>query len=218
MFNFAKKGKKAAEALELQRADLLASKNSELEQLRADLLASKNLELEQLRADHLLASKNSELELRTDLASKTSELAAKDAALEVLRADLGSIDSVAVDLSSDEQVCVGLMRKHGVDSKKLTKLLDQSVNQAAALISEYERTGTLPAALAKAFLSGINSGTVAHLNERDQRTLQIPPLQALVDNAGYDEGQTPDHFIDDGYLGEGNGVQSRLTAIEARKS
>ena len=109
---------------------LLASKNSELEQLRADLLASKNLELEQLRAD-LLASKNSELELRTDLASKTSELAAKDAALEVLRADLGSIDSVAVDLSSDEQVCVGLMRKHGVDSKKLTKLLDQSVNQAA---------------------------------------------------------------------------------------
>ena len=93
MFNFAKKGKQAAEALELQRADLLASKNSELEQLRADLLASKN----------------SELELRTDLASKTSELAAKDAALEVLRADLGSIDSVAVDLPADEQVCVGLM-------------------------------------------------------------------------------------------------------------
>jgi hypothetical protein len=91
------------------------------------------------------------------------------------------------------------------------------VNQAAALIAEYERTKILPAALAKAFLSGINSGTVAHLNERDQRTLQIPPLQALVDNQGDGKGQTPDHFIDDEYLGEGNGVQSRLTAIEARK-
>ena len=123
-----------------------------------------------------------------------------------------------MDLSADEVVCVGLMRKHGVDSKKLEKLLDQSVNQAAALIAEYERTGVLPAALAKAFLSGINSGTVAHLNERDQRTLQIPPLQALVDNKERGEGQTPPHFINDDYLGEGNGVQSRLTMIEARKS
>jgi hypothetical protein len=91
------------------------------------------------------------------------------------------------------------------------------VNQAAALIAEHERTGTLPAALAKAFLSGINSGTVAHLNERDQRTLQIPPLQALVDDQGRGEG-IPSCFIDDGHLGIGNGVQSRLTAIEARKS
>ena len=123
-----------------------------------------------------------------------------------------------MDLSADEVVCVGLMRKHGVDSKKLEKLLDQSVNQAAALIAEYERTGVLPAALAKAFLSGINSGTVAHTIERNQRAQQIPPLQALVDNQGHGKGQTPEHFINDDYLGKGNGVQSRLTVIEARKT
>jgi hypothetical protein len=123
-----------------------------------------------------------------------------------------------MELSPDEQVCVVLMRKHGVDSNKLAKLLDQSANQAAALIAEYERTGTLPAALAKAFLGGINSGTVAHTNERDQRALQIPALQALVQNRGRGKGQTPNKFIDDRYLGNGNGVRSRLTAIEARKT
>ena len=45
------------------------------------------------------------------------------------------------------------------------------VNQAAALIAEHERAGTAPAALAEAFLSGINPGAVAHLNERGQRAL-----------------------------------------------
>jgi hypothetical protein len=123
-----------------------------------------------------------------------------------------------MDLSADEALCVGLVRKHGVDPKKLEKPLDQSANQAAALIAECERTGVLPAALAKAFLSDIiNSGAVAHAIERNQRTLQIPPLQAPVDNRGDGEGKAPKHFIGDFYLGGGNGVQSRLTAIEARK-
>jgi hypothetical protein len=64
-------------------------------------------------------------------------------------------------------------RKHGAGSKKLAKLLGacQSASQAAALIEECERTGVLPAALAKAFPSVIDSGTVAHTTERDQRAL-----------------------------------------------
>jgi hypothetical protein len=117
------------------------------------------------------------------------------------------------ELSADERVCVGLMRKHGVDSKKLEKLIDQSVNQAGAMIAEYDRTQKMPVQLAKAFLGGVFSGSVVHTNERDQRDLQIGPLLKIVQT-----GQIASYYIDDSDLGKGNGVQSRLTAIEERRS
>ena len=105
-----------------------------------------------------------------------------------------------------------------MDSHKLKKLIDQSVNQADSIIGEYDRTKRLPTQLAKAFINGVFSGTVIHTNERDQRALQIPPLQQLVDNEGEEDGQTSCVFINDGYLGEGNGIKSRLAAIQKRKA
>ena len=60
-------------------------------------------------------------------------------------------------------------------------MLNQSVNQADTVLAEYKeyaRSGDakrMPAQLAKAFLSGIFSGTVAHLNETELRELHIPP-------------------------------------------
>ena len=108
-----------------------------------------------------------------------------------------------------------LLREANVDSRKLKKLLDLSVTQADALIADYKNTKTIPALLAKSFLNGGFSGIVAHMNERDQRALQIEPLQKLVDNAA---GMTPRHFINDFYLGRGNGIASRLALIEERKT
>ena len=112
---------------------------------------------------------------------------------------------------------IELLHKHGMDAHKLEKLIDQSVNQADSIIKYYDDTNKIPAQLAKAFLNGIFAGTVAHLNETKQRKLQLPPLQQLLDNAGYGNGQTPDHFIDDGYLGEDNGIRSRHAGIAKRK-
>ncbi len=105
-----------------------------------------------------------------------------------------------------------------MDVHKLEKLIDQSVNQANSILRDYDSTGKIPAQLAKAFLNGIFAGTVAHLNEKKQRDLQLPPLQQLLDNEGNDDGQTPSHFIDDKYLGEGNGIRSRHAAIANRKA
>ena len=112
---------------------------------------------------------------------------------------------------------IGLLHKHGMDAHKLEKLIDQSVNQADSIIKNYDKTNKIPAQLAKAFLNGIFAGTVAHLNETKQRKLQLPPLQQLLANEGYGDGQTPNHFIDDSYLGEGNGIRSRHAGIEKRK-
>ena len=105
-----------------------------------------------------------------------------------------------------------------MDVHKLEKLIDQSVNQANSILKDYDSTGKMPAQLAKAFLNGIFAGTVAHLNEKKQRTLQLPPLQQLLNNEGNDDGQTPSYFIDDKYLGEGNGIRSRHAAIAKRKA
>ena len=124
----------------------------------------------------------------------------------------------SIHLSADDRICLDLLHQHGVDSHKLKKLIDQSVNQADSIIAEYERTKTMPALLAKAFINGVFSGTVTHTNERDQRAVQIQPLQQLVDNEGRGNGQTPSYFIDDSYLGEGNGIQSRLASIQKRKA
>jgi hypothetical protein len=121
-------------------------------------------------------------------------------------------------LPADDRACLDMLHKFGVDSKKLAKLLDQSVNQAGAMIAEYDRTKKMPPQLAKAFLGGVFSGSVVHTNERDQRDLQIGPLQKIVQNPGEGKGQIPSYYINDSALGKGNGVQSRLTAIEERRS
>jgi len=86
------------------------------------------------------------------------------------------------------------------------------------MIAEYDRTKKMPVQLAKAFLGGVFSGNVVHTMERDQRDLQIGPLQKIVQNPGDGKGQIPSMYISDTVLGEGNGVQSRLTAIEERRS
>ena len=118
-----------------------------------------------------------------------------------------------IQLSADDLICLELLHEHRVDSHKLEKLIDQSVNQADAIIDEYKRTGKMPAQLAKAFLNGVFSGTVAHQNEVKLRELQIPPLRNLVNSK-----QTHQIFVDDAYLGQGNGISSRLASIENLKS
>jgi hypothetical protein len=123
-----------------------------------------------------------------------------------------------MQLSADEFECVKLLREHHVDAPKLKKLLDLNLNQADAILIEYERTKKMPAQLVKAFLNGVFSGTVAHSNEFAQRASQIPPLQALLKNSGEGVGQTDPRFITDEYLGKGKGIQSRLTSIEKLKS
>ena len=120
--------------------------------------------------------------------------------------------------SADDFECLKLLHEHHVDAPKLKKLLDLNVNQADAILIEYERTKKMPAQLVKAFLNGVFSGTVAHSNEFAQRASQIPPLQALLKNPGEGVGQTDPRFITDEYLGKGKGIQSRLTSIEKLKS
>ncbi len=108
-----------------------------------------------------------------------------------------------------------------MDSHKLKKMLDLNVNQADAILDEYDRTGKMPAQMVKAFLNGVFSGTVAHTNEITQRDSQIPPLQKLLDNLGEidnTDGKTDPRFISDEYLGEDKGIQSRLVSIEKLKS
>jgi len=46
-----------------------------------------------------------------------------------------SSSAAPFETSPDEQTCVRMMREHNVDSKKLGKLLDQSVDQASKPIS-----------------------------------------------------------------------------------
>ncbi len=103
-----------------------------------------------------------------------------------------------------------------MDSHKLEKMLDQSVNQADTVLAEYAKGGDanrMPAQLAKAFLSGVFSGTVAHLNEKELRALHIPPLETLVNSA-----ETPGWLKDDDYLGTGNGIKSRLDSVSNLQS
>ncbi len=71
----------------------------------------------------------------------------------------------------------------------------------------------MPAQLAKAFLNGVFTATVTHLNDEKQRDAQAPPLKTLVDDKN-----TPHYFKNDSYLGKGNGLQSRLASIEKLKS
>jgi hypothetical protein len=121
-----------------------------------------------------------------------------------------------MELSEDDLNCLELLHEHRVDSCKLKKMLDQSVNQADAILreyAEYAEGGRMPAQLAKAFLNGVFSGTVAHLNEKKQRSLQIPPLRNLVNSK-----ETHQIFMDDDYLGKGNGIKSRLASIEEMES
>jgi hypothetical protein len=114
-----------------------------------------------------------------------------------------------------------LLHEHHVDCHKLKKMLDLNVNQADAIIDEYDRTGKMPAQLVKAFLNGVFSGTVAHTNEIAQRASQIPPLQKLLDNRGEinnTDGKTDPRFITDEYLGDGKGIKARLKSSEKLKS
>ncbi len=98
-------------------------------------------------------------------------------------------------------------------------MVDQSVNQADAILGEYARyakrgsANRMPAQLAKALLNGVFSGTVAHLNETEHRALQIPPLGNLVNNE-----QTPWKCKSDMFLGKGNGIESRLASIKKLQS
>ncbi len=81
-------------------------------------------------------------------------------------------------LTIDDHRCIEILHTHGVDSHKLEKMLDQSVNQADTVLAEYVKSGDanrMPAQLAKAFLGGVFSDTVAHLNETELRELHIPP-------------------------------------------
>ena len=77
------------------------------------------------------------------------------------------------------------------DSRKLEKLVDQSVNQADAILAEYKKNvegghpGRMPAQLAKAFLNGVFTATVTHLNDEKQRDAQTPPLKTLVGRRKY---------------------------------
>ena len=119
-----------------------------------------------------------------------------------------------MQLSADDVKCLEILHLHGVDSRKLEKLIDQSVNQADAILKEYAgHPDRMPAQLAKAFLNGVFTATATHLNDEKQRDAQTPPLKTLVDDK-----YTPDHFKGDSYLGKGNGLQSRLASIEKLKS
>ena len=122
-------------------------------------------------------------------------------------------------LTLDDHKCIEILHRHGVDSHKLEKLLDQSVNQADTVLAQYDEYAKggdaerMPAQLAKAFLSGVFSGTVAHLNETELRALHIPPLEILVNNP-----ETPDWQKYDWSLGEGNGIKSRLASVVKMQS
>ncbi len=135
---------------------------------------------------------------------------------------LQSNEDVKVLLTLDDRKCLNILHLHCVDSHKLAKLIDQSVvNQADAILAEYDKyvedghanANRMPAQLAKAFLNGVFTGTAAHLNDKEQRDSQIPPLTNLVNSK-----QTNRIFIDDGYLGKGNGIKSRLASIEKLQS
>ncbi len=127
---------------------------------------------------------------------------------------LQSNEGVDALLTPDDRKCLEILHLHGVDSHKLEKLIDQSVNQADAILEEYAKyvegghANRMPAQLAKAFLNGVFTGTVAHLNDKEQRDLQIPPLTDLVNN-----DETPTSLRSDDYLGKGNGIDSRLASI-----
>ena len=123
-----------------------------------------------------------------------------------------------MQLSENDRNCLKLLHEHHVDSHKLKKMLGLNVNQADAIIDEYDRTGKMPAQLVKAFLNGVFSGTVAHTNEIAQRASQIPPLQTLVKKRGEGVGQTDPRFITDEYLGDGKGIKARLKSSEKLKS
>jgi hypothetical protein len=124
---------------------------------------------------------------------------------------LQSNEDVKVLLTLDDRKCLKILHLHGVDSHKLQKLIDQSVNQAGAILGEYAKyaggghADRTPAQLAKAFLNGVFSDTVANLNEKKQCAIQIPSLTNLLGN-----DETPDYFKADDYLGDGNGIISRL--------
>ena len=127
---------------------------------------------------------------------------------------LQSNEEMNVLLALDDRKCLNILHRHSVDSHKLEKLVDQSVNQADTILKEYAKyakdghANRMPAQLAKAFLNGVFSGTVAHLNENEQRTLQIPPLTNLLNN-----DETPVYFKNDDYLGEGNGIESDRKSV-----
>ncbi len=44
-----------------------------------------------------------------------------------------------MQLSADDVKCLEILHLHGVDSRKLEKLVDQSVNQADAILAEYAK-------------------------------------------------------------------------------
>jgi hypothetical protein len=112
----------------------------------------------------------------------------------------------------DDRICLYLLHRHGIKSHKLEKLIDLSVNQVDVILDNYESTKAMPAQLAKAFLNGAFSGIIANKNELKQLALQIGSLQEVKDDV-----QTPDHFLHDGYLGKGSGINSRLEEMEKLK-
>ena len=132
---------------------------------------------------------------------------------------LQSNEDMQVLLTLDDRKCLNMLHLHNVNSHKLVKLIDQSVNQADAIIQEYAEYAEsghpkrMPAQLAKAFLNGVFTAAITHLNDKEQRDSQIPPLENLLGNDG-----TPAYFKKDGYLGKGNGIESRLASIKELKS
>jgi hypothetical protein len=132
---------------------------------------------------------------------------------------LQSNEDMQVLLTLDDRKCLNMLHLHNVNSHKLVKLIDQSVNQADAIIQEYAEYAEsghpkrMPVQLAKAFLNGVFTATVTHLNDKEQRDSQIPPLENLLGN-----DETPIYFKHDSYLGEGNGIESRLASIKELKS
>jgi hypothetical protein len=101
---------------------------------------------------------------------------------------LQSNEDMNILLTLDDRKCLNILHRHSVVSHKLEKLVDQSVNQADTILEEYAKyvkdghADRMPAQLAKAFLNGVFTGTVAHLNDKEKRDSQIPPLKNLVVN------------------------------------
>ena len=121
--------------------------------------------------------------------------------------------SIQTSLTPDEVESLTILRENAVDSTKLRKLVNASVGQADTLIREYNKTKSMPAAMAKAFLGAIFSALVTHTNEAKQRGVQIEPLQILVDDPKLDRAYKESEYS----LGE-NALKPRLALVQKLKS
>jgi hypothetical protein len=87
-----------------------------------------------------------------------------------------SNEAVDVLLTPDDGKCLEILHLHNVDLHKLEMLKAQSVNQADVSLGNTRNAlkaampNRMPTQLAKAFLNGVFSGTIAHLTERQRAT------------------------------------------------